>query len=133
MPKKGGRPASRHANRPQRLPPRPSSTGRLKPAFPAPNGSDVSGGNPTAPRERSVDVRQPSLDPAQAERVVAFPSRPNTQASRPSFAGSPVAGRIREGPRLFTDYSYVRRDLLRIAALASGMLLILIVLTFILK
>jgi len=43
---------------------------------------------------------------------------------------SAAAARQREAPRLFTDYTYVRRDLVRIAILAGIMLLILIGLTF---
>lgn len=92
----------------------------------------VSGTIPAAPTYRGYGAAAPPAGVTPARTAVAV--APDAGMHVPHAATSRAAAtRAREaGLRLFGDYSYVKRDLRRVAVLTAGALVLLIALSFLL-
>lgn len=97
--------------------PRPAPPAPATPAPPARDRATVPAGrNGPLPAPRPVSPRVPVGSPAHL----------------PPLSHSAGAVRARESARLFGDYSYVQRDLRRIAVLTVAALVLLVVISFVL-
>lgn len=131
MAKKVTRPSHRREDRRPRPPARSTPVARPKQVFPtAPETADAADAYPS--RDEPLAQESPANVPPRRMRAggqVPRPAAPAGVRDEPARARV-VAARIRPPAPIIVDYSYVRRDLLRIAVLAGVMLVVLIVLTF---
>ena len=134
MAKKVTRASHRREDRRPKPPTRTTPVARPKQVFPA---------APEAVEDddQAFPVRD---EPHESPASVRPPQRPRpaTRGVRPGLASGPgdevargrgAPPRIRPPAPIIVDYSYVRRDLLRIAVLACTMLVVLVALTFVYK
>lgn len=133
MAKKVTRPSHRREDRRPRPPARSTPVARPKQVFPSAPESpgDVPDGVP--PEGEPFEQESPAdARPPRRMRAGSQVSRPvSTVGVRDEPARARVAAaRLRPPAPIIVDYSYVRRDLVRIAILAGAMFVVLIVLTF---